>query len=139
MSDIFEDTRQRLMKVVRDFHAAEYPSLEVNYPDRFITDVEKVSGPFITVELTMRSRAMGLPLKNLVRVSGELVLNYYVREGAGLADSTKYTDALMTYLGLSTIDRVTYLEVLPYDNSGIPGFSGTMNSIEFYIDHTNLA
>ena len=138
MSDILEDTRKRVMNLVDQFHASEYPDLEVNYPDRFETDVEEIEDPFIVVELSMTPKAMGMPLKNLVRVHGTLILNYYNREGSGLAERTQYTDSLMTFLGLSTIDRVTFLEVVPYDNSGIPGFTGTMNSVEFFIDHTNI-
>jgi hypothetical protein len=126
------------MGIILDFHTANYPSLEVNTPNRFVTDVENMSDPFVVMELSLVPRAMGLPIKSLVRVSGELILNYYIREGQGVSKQLQYTDSLMSFIGLSTINKITFMEVTPYVNSGIPGFAGTMNSVEFYMEHTNL-
>ena len=139
MSTPIEDTRQKLYALVKSFHASEYATPTVNFPGRMKTDVEKVGDEdFITVELSFETKGLGLPARQCVRVSGLLVLNQFVRKNSGEKIFTTYSDKVFTYFSLETIDSVTFEEVQPFDNSGIPGFDGRMNSARFYTDYFNV-
>lgn len=138
MSTPFESTRVTLVTLVKSFHDSEYPSLEVNYPDDWITDVEHTSDPFVTVELTMRPQNKGLPHGQCVEVSGQLILNHFSRINQGMKLHSDYTDKLITYLGYKTLSGVTFRDVIPYDNTGIPGFKGIMNAVNFEIEYFNI-
>lgn len=135
---MYDDTRKKLHAVVSAFHAASYPSLEVNYPGRFITDTEQTEDPYIIVEFTYRPKSQGLPARQCVTIAGELVLNHFARKNSGEKVFTDYTDALHTYLGLKTVSGVTFYEVNPYGDSGRPGFDGVMNIVNYEIDYFNV-
>jgi len=132
----YGNTRKKLSDVSIAFHSANYSLLEVNYPDHFITDIEK-STEFIVVEFVMTPRQIDLAIPICVEVTGQLVFNHHRREGGGLKPFTTYSDALFSYLGLKTIDGVTYREVQSFSKSGKPGFDSMMNVINFQIDYFN--
>jgi hypothetical protein len=133
----YETTREKITTLVKSFHAAHYPTTEVNMPKRFFTDVEHIDAPFVTVELTLRLLNMGLVKKHCVKVTGQLILNHFTRINSGFKVHSTYTDTLVNYFGLETLDGITFHEVDPFDNSGIPGFQGIMNAINFEIEYFN--
>ena len=134
----YDDTREALYTRINAFHALSYTSLEVNFPGRMKTDVENMQDPFVTVELDMTMRAMGLPSKQCVRVEGMLIFNHFARDNSGVKIFNLYTDALGDYFGLRTLDSITFLEVQPYNNKNIDGFDGRMNSVMFSIEYFNI-
>lgn len=134
----YETTRQAIMTLVKAFHDASYPTTEVNYPKKFITDVENSTAPFVTVELSMKSKTMGLNPRKDLEVSGELILILYARAGSGEKLFTTYSDLLYTYFGYKTLSSINFYGVLPYDRSGIPGFDGVINYIKFDTDYFNI-
>jgi len=138
MSAPYESTRVKLMSLVKTFHDTNYPTMDVNYPDKFTTDIEKIEVPFTTVELSMKPRNMGLKAGHCVQISGQLILNHYARINTGAKIHTVYTDLLITYLGWKTIDQITFREVTPFSNTGIPGFKGIMNVVNFEIEYFNI-
>ncbi len=138
MTSVFEDTRVSLLALVKDFHNTEATGLEVNYPGRWVTDVDNNDSQFISIELTMKSKPMELPQRNVLRVSGRLILNHYVRDGSGSKVLAQYSDKVFNYFSLRTVSGITFMELIPYSNVGKPGFYGTMNSLEFYKDYFNV-
>lgn len=138
MAAIYNPTRQKLLSVVKDFHDTYFTLMEVNYPKKFITDVEKASGPFIVVEIIKSPRPLGLPYMHCVEVSGQLILSMYTRINSGSKIFDDYTDLLVEHFMGNTIDQVTYRNVTPFDSQGIPGFNGVSNSIQFEIDYFNV-
>ncbi len=134
----YNTTREKLMTLVKTFHDTNYATMEVNYPGRMITDVEQAQDPFVTMEISMTSENMCLPSRNTVRIEGQLVLNHLAREGNGSKIFNDYTDLLMDYLGLRTLDSINFYEVQPYNNKNIRGFDGVMNSVMFDIDYFNI-
>jgi hypothetical protein len=112
--------------------------MEVNYPKKFITDVENSSDPFVTVELSKTPRHMGLPYKQCVEVSGTLYLNHYARINSGSKLFDDYTDLLVAHFMGNNIDLVQFRNVTPFDNEGIPGFNGITNAINYEIDYFNI-
>lgn len=138
MSSMFNTTREKLQTLVKAFHDTNYPTMEVNYPGRFITDTEKIQVPFSKIEWSMKSRDMGLPSRNCVRIEGQLIFNHFAREGSGSKVFNEYSDLLFTTFGLKTLDSITFYELQPYDNAGKIGFDGVMNSIRFTADYFNV-
>lgn len=134
----YETARLKLMTLVKDFHTTHYPTMEVNYPKKFITDVEHATLPFCKVELSYDSRTMGLNPRKDLEVSGMLVLNHYARKGKGEKLFTTYTDLMYSYFGYKAIDGIHFYAVIPYDNSGIPGFDGVMNTVTFDTNFFNI-
>jgi hypothetical protein len=126
------------MELVRLFHSTYYPTIEVNYPKMFITDVENCKVPFVAVEFDMRSATMCLNPRKDLEVSGSLILTLYRRSGGGEKLFTTYSDLLYTYFGYKTLDSINFYGVLPYDRSGIPGFDGVVNYIRFDTDYFNV-
>ena len=134
----YNATRETIITLLKTFHTASYSSMDVNYPGRMITDVEQATDPFVTVEISMKSEDMGLPSKNCVRIEGMLILNHFARKNSGSKVFYDYSDALMDYLGLETLESISFYEVQLYENSGIPGFDGKMNTVRFTIDYFNI-
>ena len=134
----YETVRQKLMTLVKSFHDTNYPTMEVNYPKNFRTDVEHIQVPFVYVELMMTSQTIGINPRADLEVSGQLVFNHCARKGAGEKIFATYTDLLYTYLGCKTINSIHFFEVIPYDNSGIPGFDGVMNTVKWKTDFFNI-
>lgn len=132
-----ETTSIKLRDVLIAFHAAYFPTLEVNMPYRFETDVENMQDPFIKVEIVYDTDPVGMPAKHCVTVSGQLVLNHYQRENSGEFIFNRYTDALIKRIGLETLEGITFKSVKPYPGAGRPGFDGVMNVIDFDIDYFN--
>jgi len=134
----YESTRQTLMTLTKAFHDANCPSYQVNYPKKFITDVEHSTSPFVVVELDMKSQSMGVTPRSDLEVSGSLILTLYSRAGSGEKLFTTYSDLLYTYFGFKTLSGINFYGVLPYDKSGIPGFDGVMNYLRFDTDYFNI-
>ena len=134
----YDTTRDKLMVLIKAFHLANYSSLEVNYPKRMITDVEKTKDPFVTIELPMKRKAQGIIARHCVSVEGILIFNHFAVKNSGSKVFNDYSDALFDYFGLQTLSSITFYEVQQYDNSGIPGFDGIMNTVNFDIDYFNV-
>ena len=137
MSTLYETTRQKVTTAVAAFHAAHAPTMEVNYPGKFLTDPEQATAPFVTIEIDMSMQQMSLPARNCVRIKGMLIFNHYGRAGLGKKVFTDYTDLLYSYFCMRTIAQVTYWSVNPYNNVAIPGYDGIMNVVDFSIEYTN--
>ncbi len=133
----YETTREKLAALVKSFHDTYYPTMEVNYPDRWITDIEKASQPFSHMEFTFNPKHLDLQANRCVRVKGQLVLNHFTRANQGDSVFGEYTDNLHNFLGLKTLDLVTFREVEAYSNKQIDGFSGKMNSINYEVEYYN--
>lgn len=138
MTAIFEPTRAKLAEIVAAFQAANYPSIEFNYPKRWVTDVEHCSTYFVGVEWQMSSQGRSIPAHQCVTVSGILAITQYCRANSGQTIFTQFSDKLSDYLGLKTINGITFYEVNPHEDSGRPGFDGVMNVVNFYIDYFNI-
>jgi hypothetical protein len=108
--------------------------MKVDYPNLTVVDPEK-DPEFVKVELDMEARHLDLSARRCVRISGYLYLSHYKKCGFGMKNFVSYSDTLFTYLGLKTLDGVTYYEVKPYNRSGLPGFDTTMNSVRFQFDY----
>ena len=131
----YEDTRQKIETLVKSFHDTDYPSMEVNYQDRMITDVENVFGEFVTVELDMKLKHLDMQVNRCVRVNGQLVLNHFNVKGKGSKVFTTYSDAFQNFMGLKTLLEITFYEVNPFSNKNLDGFDGRMNIVEFEIEY----
>ena len=135
----YEDTRKLLMTTAKAFHDANFPTLEVNYPDLWITDVESVgTEPFAAMEFNVVPEHLDISARRCIRAKGQVIYKYYWRVGQGLKSSGEYTDSLFNYLGLKTIDGVTYYEVVPYENILIPGFNGVSNIVRYEVEYYNV-
>lgn len=134
---LYEATRQTILTSVAAFHGANYPTMEINYPGRWVTNTETIEDPFVRVELNYTSKGRSLPANHCRTVSGMLGITHFARSNSGSSLFTLYTDALDTYFGLKTISGITYYEVSPYGDSGKPGFDGVMNVIKFEVDYFN--
>ena len=132
-----ETTRQKLLTVVKAFHAAKFPTYSVNYPNKWVTDTEKEMDPFVSVEFSLEPQHMSMRASKCLRITGDLVCNFFVREGTGSKQSTTYTDEMHDYLGLQVQEGITFWEVKPFNNRNIKGFDGTMNTVRFEIEYFN--
>ena len=134
----YESVRQKLMTLVKAFHAAQYPSVTVNYPGKMVTDPENATSPFVMVEVSYKSKTMGINPRKDLEVSGDLILTYYARCGSGEKLFTTYCDSLYTYFGYKTLDSINFYNVLPYQRSGIPGYDGVTSYLRFDTDYFNI-
>jgi len=134
----YETTRAKLAALVKTFHDTYYPTMEVNYPKNWRTDIEASVNPFVGVEITWSSRTMGLNPRKDLEVSGALVLNHYARAGKGEKIFTDYTDALYSFIGYKNLSGINFYSVIPYSNTGKPGFDGVMNYVKFDTDYFNI-
>jgi hypothetical protein len=131
----FEITRVKLQKVVAAFQLANYSTMEVNYPKKFITDVEQIKVPFVVVEWTRRKQTMGLPT-TLYKIYGELLITHYARKGSGDKIFSDYSSLLDHYIARETLEGIQFHDVNPFDNAGIVGFDGTANTVNYEIQFT---
>jgi len=134
----YESTRVKLVTLVKSFHDANYPTMEVNYPKAWRTDVEHSVNPFVGVEISWKSQTMGIHARADLEVAGALILNHYARAGKGEKLFTDYSDMLYSYFGYKNLSGINFYSVLPYDNKGKPGFDGVMNYLAFDIDYFNV-
>jgi len=130
----YESTRNKLYTLINTFHQANYSTTEINYPKRFITDVEHAVNPFITVEFSMNLKGRELSY-TCYRLGGQLALNYFARANSGSKIFTDFTDKMTDFFNCKTLDTITFFEVVPYSNKNIPGFDGEMNIVSFYRDY----
>ena len=134
----YETTRVKLLSMVKDFHTTYYPTTEVNYPKKFITDVEKAVNPFVKVEISVNSDMMGLNPRADLEVKGQLMLTMLARANCGEKLFTTYCDLLYTYFGFKTINGINFYGVNPYPREGVPGFEGVTAYIRFDTDYFNV-
>ena len=133
--DPFESTRVKLYGLIDTFKAANCSGTEVNYPKRFVTDVEHAVNPFITIEITFSLKGIDLTQTSF-RVKGDLIFNYFGRANNGTKIFTDFTDKLAEFFNCQTLDTIHFYEVNPYSNKNIPGFDGEMNIIPFQRDYS---
>jgi len=108
--------------------------MKVDYPNLHVVDPEKDDN-FVKVELEMSSERLDLTARRCLRITGAVYLSHFRRTGSGLKNFTTYSDTLFNYLGLKTLDGITYYDVKPYNRSGLTGFDSTMNAVRFQFDY----
>lgn len=130
----FETVRQKILTHVKAFHTAHYSTMKIDYPGFYSADPEH-DDEFVQVEIEMRPQRMDLSARRAIRVDGAVYVSHFRRKGTGLKSFTTYSDTLFNYLGLKTLDGITYDEVKPYTRPGLPGFDTTLNSVPFRFDY----
>lgn len=131
----FTLTEKKFIDLVQAFHAANYPTTEVNFPGRTVTDVEYAADPFVFVEWAMRERTHGMPTQ-VYSIEGELLLHHYARINSGSKIFSDYSTALGVYLSRKTIDSVEFYDLTPYQDFGKPGFDGMSNVIRYEVQYS---
>jgi hypothetical protein len=130
----FEVTRQKLYTLIDAFHTAQCPTWEINYPKRFITDVEHATNPFIVVEVSLNFKGIELT-QTCFSVRGQLAFNLFAKSNSGSKIFTDFSDKVANYFACKTLDTINFYEVNPYSNKNIPGFDGEMNIVSFDRDY----
>lgn len=133
----FETVKKKVLTTLATFQVANYSTIPVDYPGFHVVDIEKAT-QFFKVEVSLSSRNMDLQARKALRVDGMLYVRHFNRTGGGSSIFFSYSDALMTYLGLKTIDGVTYYEVQPYDKSDLEGFDSVFNAVRFTADYFQI-
>ena len=130
----FELTRVKLKNIVDAFQLANYPTMEVNYRGRVVTDIENITNPVIFVEFSFRKKTLGLPT-NHFRIEGEVLITHYAKNNSGSKIFSDYSSKLSQYMDMQTIDGVTFEDLSTFDGTGIPGLDGTKNVINYEVEY----
>ena len=131
----FDLAEEKLITIVNAFHSANYPTMEVNFQGKTITDLETIQDPFVKVEWLMRTRTLGIP-PECYEVTGDLVINHFVRENVGGNDHTTYAAAILAYLQRQTREAVTFDDVDTYPGSLLKGFDGMTIVVPYEVEFT---
>lgn len=116
------------------FHLAKFPSLEVNYPELFRTNVEQAER-FVIVETSYDVWKTDLADRRFIRVNGVLLFRHYIRKGLGTLLENQYTDAVIDWFMNKTISQATYGNLRPLKlGETMAGFTLVSNRISFFQD-----
>lgn len=137
MSNPYETIRVDLTTLVADFHTTHYPTTEINYPNKLITDVEHAVNPFVRVEIGASMRRIALGTK-CFKIEGRLVLNFFARKNSGSRVFSTYTDKLVDYFSVKVLNGIIFQEVTPTANKILSGWDGEMNVIPFERDYYKI-
>lgn len=119
--------------LLRDFLVTNFPTVEVQYPDKETVDYENVE-EFLEVELDLRPDPRTLPGNSSYDVRGEIFISHYRRENGGRLPFINFTDEFFNSFSMQTKSGITFYTVRPYSKQGLPGFDGVMNVVTFSID-----
>jgi len=131
----FESARVALHTIAKTFHDTSYATTQVNYPGRWLTDVEQTTSPFVQVEWSMSQETYGLPT-NLYAIKGEVLFTYFARKNSGQKIFSDYLTNLSNYMSMKTISGVTFFDIHPYFGSGIPGFDSVTATISYEVQYS---
>ena len=138
MPDIFEDVRTKLITMYQTAHAVSYSTVPVNYPDRIIFDPSTSNSPFVALNIRFNKPKQMNMGQRTIRVSGDLLLQYFYRQGTGMKQSTTYSDFLFSAIALRTISGIVFKELSPYTDAGMEGWEGTLNVVPFQTEYFNI-
>jgi hypothetical protein len=138
MPDIFENVRSKLTTMYNTEHLISYATLPVNYPGRILYDPSTGNSPFVVLNIRFNKPKQMNMGQRTVRVSGDLVLQYFYRQGTGLKPSLTYSDFLFDKFALRTINGVTFRELALYTDAGMEGWEGTLNVVPFQTEYYNI-
>ena len=128
-----EEVRQTLVSTIQSVHAANYPTILVNYPNNLVVDIEHQELPFVSVELSFDDTPRAALGEKEILVTGAARLIYYHREGKGFQGAFSYTDMLNEHLALQLTDSIQYDACQVITIKTFPGWVGEMNSIRFNV------
>lgn len=129
-----DEIRKELIGGVKTFLSASYPSLLVNWPNKFIVDPEKQTTPYVQVELTFsgQSEPLDSGASNMI-VRGNLMIYYLYPAGTGGNGSTAFSDAVKNAFCFKSIGKITMKGLAIVDVDPFPGIVGQMNALAFMI------
>ncbi len=130
----FEKTRVKLKDIVDAFHAAKYPTMDVNYKGRMVTDLDNVVDPFSMVEFSMDQKTLGLNNKHL-KIYGDVLITHLSKKNSGSKIFSDYSSELSKYMTMKTVDGITFQDLNTFDGSGLPGFDGSKNMIYYEVEY----
>ena len=135
---MFEDLRQKLMGAYSSAHDVSYPTLPVNYPGKILYDPGERPDPFVVVAIRFdKPKQMNLGQRDL-KVSGDLMVQYFYRPGTGFSQSTEFSDFLLDKLSMRTISGIVFKELATYNDAGMEGWEGTLNVVPFQTEYFNV-
>lgn len=127
-----EEVRQAVMSLFKTVHTANHSALVVNYPNLVAVDLEHLTGPFISVEITAGETAELDSLgEDDVLIEGTIFINYLLPSGKGTAGAAAYSDTLKNNMCNRKIAGVVYGPLRVFSVSPYPGIVGQSNKISF--------
>ena len=129
-----EEIRAAIATTLKSINDTYHAAVPVMWPNFTTVDLENLSGPFISIELSL---AKDIDLfgcgqtETLTR--GEILISYLRKSGDGLTGAATYTDTLLQRLCYKKLSGVTYQGLKVLSVSPYPGIVGQMNVVSFMV------
>jgi hypothetical protein len=135
MSNTSEEIRNTIISAFKTAHSGSaFSSYPVDYPNYRAVDLEKQSGPFLSIELNFGRKVNTVAIGDSnVSITGELFVNFVVKDGVGMSGAAKYTDMLISTFVGKQISNISYEQLTTTNYSPYKGFWGCMNRIYFTV------
>lgn len=128
-----DEIRSALISAIYTVHTSNYPDIDINFPNRFTTDLEHYNKDFfVTVELYLgNSIEFSTIVNDDFDIEGKIKITAVAKTNTGTKKLTDYVDTVVSDLvstGVSGIsfNKMSILSISPY-----PGYYGEMLYITF--------
>ena len=130
-----DEVRSTIIETIKNLHAANYSAIPINYPNKFVVDLENFTGTFfVTVSVNYGGTLVATDITGTnAEVYGTVTVSTVFKTNTGLNGTTLYSNMLLSSLLFKTISGVNYVDMKSVEINPYPGYKGIANIIRFMV------
>ena len=130
-----DEVRSTVIETIKNLHVANYSAIPINYPNKFVVDLENFAGTFfVTVSVNYGDTLVATDITGTnAEVHGTVTVSTVFKANTGLNGTTLYSNMLLGGLLFKTVSGVNYVDMKSVEISPYPGYKGIANIIRFMI------
>ena len=92
-----DEVRSTIIETIKNLHATNYPTIPINYPNKFVVDLENFSGTFfVTVSVNYGDTLVATDITGTnAEVHGTVTVSTVFKANTGLNGTTMYSNMLL--------------------------------------------
>ena len=130
-----DEVRSTIIETIKNLHATNYSTIPINYPNKFVVDLENFAGAFfVTVSVNYGDTLVATDITGTnAEVYGTVTVSTVFKTNTGLNGTTLYSNMLLGGLLFKTISGVNYVDMKSVEINPYPGYKGIANIIRFMV------
>ena len=130
-----DEVRGTIIETIKGLHVANYSAIPINYPNKFVVDLENFAGTFfVTVSVNYGDTLVATDITgDNAEVHGTVTVSTVFKTNTGLNGTTLYSNMLLGGLLFKTISGVNYVDMKSVEINPYPGYKGIANIIRFTV------
>ena len=128
-----EEIRQGLIGTLDTVHDTYYPTITINYPNKFKVDLENYNKSFfVTVSINFGSSIKFSDISSSdLDITGDMKITAVTKYGSGTKDLTEYIDDIISNFVVPGVEGVAFSDMRVLTSSPYPGYHGEVLFIKF--------